>query len=186
MFGTWDEVDNEFGRCQLGTLWRIPQKNDTLRVFLSPAAEAGNAEAQFILACMFERGEGVKKNVYKAFEWYQKGTLSRILQNISALNVLLSPAAEAGLAEAQFSLAYMFERGKGVKKNVYNAFKWYNKGILSRIFQNINTLRAIFFLLAAESGLTDAQINLARMFEIGKGVEANLVEAFGWYKKGTL
>src|SRR5215469_3355050 len=50
----------------------------TLNALLDPAAGAGLREAQFILGTMFERGEGVSADLHKAFEWYQKGRLSRI------------------------------------------------------------------------------------------------------------
>lgn len=36
------------------------------------AAEAGNHDAQFRLAVMYENGEGTKKNKKQAVYWYQK------------------------------------------------------------------------------------------------------------------
>jgi hypothetical protein len=50
------------------------------------------------------------------------------------------PAAEAGDACGQYNLGYMFKTGKGVKANLVKATEWYQKGMLSRILQNINTL----------------------------------------------
>jgi TPR repeat protein len=38
-------------------------------------AEAGDPEAQFIIGYIFYHGKGVKKDLSKALEWYQKGTL---------------------------------------------------------------------------------------------------------------
>jgi hypothetical protein len=39
---------------------------------------------------MFENGEGVELNLVKAVEWYQKGMLSPILQNINTQRVSLA------------------------------------------------------------------------------------------------
>src|SRR5580700_5925612 len=55
----------------------------TLNALLSPAAEAGQMDAQNNLGCMYRDGKGVEANPVKAVEWYQKGVLSRILQNIN-------------------------------------------------------------------------------------------------------
>jgi TPR repeat protein len=112
----------------------------TLSALLSLAAEAGNPSAQFNLGEMYILGKGVEMNPVKAFEWIQKGMLLWILQNIDQLSALLSPAAEAGLPEAQFHLGQILHKGKGVEANPAKAFEWYQKGVLSRILQNINTL----------------------------------------------
>src|SRR6266498_2609460 len=64
--------------------------------------------AQFNLAILYENGEGVEKNLEKAFEWYQK-------------------AADNGDIEAQFHLANSYYFGKGTEKNLEKAFYWYQK-----------------------------------------------------------
>ena len=53
-----------------------------LRVF-RPAAQKGNAEAEFNLGVMYERGNGVSKDPEEAFKW-------------------LRSAADQGLPQAQF------------------------------------------------------------------------------------
>src|SRR5215472_10604338 len=55
------------------------------------------------------------------------------VENISTLNALLDPAAEAGDREAQFNLGVMFRRGEGVSADPHKAFEWIQKGRLSRI-----------------------------------------------------
>jgi TPR repeat protein len=115
----------------------------------------------------------------------QKGTLSRVLQNVKMLSALLSPAAEAGLSSAQYILGLMFQDGEGVDANPVEAVEWCKKGTLSRILQNINTLSA-FFSPAAEAGHVEAQFNLGASYHGGFGVEANQVKAVEWYQKGIL
>jgi Sel1 repeat len=122
-------IDEEIIWYQKGMLPRIIQNIKTLSVLLSSAAEAGDGDAQFNLARMFELGEGVKVNPVKAVEWYQKGMLSRVLQNINTLSALLSPAAETGHVKAQFNLGLAFKFGKGVEANPVKAVEWIQKGM---------------------------------------------------------
>ena len=73
----------------------------------TPLAKQGDADAQFSLGVMYEKGEGVAKDNKAAVKWY---TL----------------AAEQGLADAQFNLGVMYANGTGViKDNVY-AHLWWN------------------------------------------------------------
>jgi TPR repeat protein len=58
------------------------------------AAEAGNADAQFNMALMYERGIGVSKDEQESVIWYRK-------------------SAEQGNSNAQFNLAVMYENGRG-------------------------------------------------------------------------
>jgi Sel1 repeat len=76
-------------------------------------------------------------------------------KNINILSAFVLPAAEAGLALAQYYLAIMYEDGEGVEANLVKAIEWYKKGMLSRILQ-YNTLSALL-LPAAEAGNRDAQ-----------------------------
>jgi uncharacterized protein len=108
---------------------------NTLSTLLLIAAEAGHKSAQYNLGFMFQYGKGVEANIVKALEWYQKGMLSWVLQNINIniLSVLLSAAAEAGHSKAQYNLGVIFQNGEGVKINLVKALEWYQKGILSYI-----------------------------------------------------
>jgi TPR repeat protein len=51
------------------------------------------------------------------------------------LSAFLSPAAEAGLSEAQHNLGWMFEIGERAEANLVKAVEWYQKGMLSRMHQ---------------------------------------------------
>src|SRR6266404_6924940 len=76
---------------------------------LKAKAEAGDAEAQFALAVMYDLGVDVPKNYAESGKWYLK-------------------AANQGLAEAQFKLAVRyFEFGKKAKENYTTAFTWFYK-----------------------------------------------------------
>src|SRR5436853_5053860 len=54
------------------------------------------------------RSKEIKKNLEKAFYWYQK-------------------AAEGNYISAQYNLSYLYKCGKGTEKNLEKAFYWYQK-----------------------------------------------------------
>ena len=78
-------------------------------------------------------------------------------QEIDALRA----RAEAGVAEAQLDLGFMYANGRGVPQDYEKAERWYR--------------------LAAEQGHTTAQNGLGFMYENGAGVPQDYVEAHKWY-----
>ena len=73
---------------------------------LTPLAEQGNAGAQYYLAQMYRRGDGVLQDYKTAVKWYRL-------------------AAEQGDAVAQYNLALMYANGAGVLQDYKTAVKWY-------------------------------------------------------------
>ena len=71
-------------------------------------------------------------------------------------------AAEAGYAEAQYNLGYMYEQGRGVPQDYAKAVEWYRK--------------------AADNGEAAAMYSMGLMYDQGTGVQANLSEAQRWYE----
>ena len=74
-------------------------------------------------------------------------------------------AAEQGVAEAQFSLGWMYRYGRGVPQDDGEAAKWYRK--------------------AAEQGVAAAQVSLGVMYDDGRGVLQDDGEAVKWYRKAA-
>jgi uncharacterized protein len=70
-----------------------------------PLAKQGNAKAQFNLAVMYIKGQGVVQDYKQAVRWY---TL----------------AAEQGDADAQFDLGVMYSVGQGVVQDAVKAHMW--------------------------------------------------------------
>ena len=66
-----------------------------------------------------------------------------------------------GVAEAQYNLALMYDKGQGVTRDYTAAARWYRE--------------------AADQGLAEAQNNLGLMYDKGKGVPRNYIEAYMWY-----
>ena len=71
-------------------------------------AEKGNAEAQFYLGKMLNRGEGTKRNLQEAVYWYQKG-------------------ASQGNPKAMYNLAYLYAYGKELKKTLKKLLSYIHK-----------------------------------------------------------
>jgi TPR repeat protein len=74
-------------------------------------------------------------------------------------------AAEQGDADAQNSLGFAYDNGRGVTQDYAAAFSWYRK--------------------AADQGNADAQYNLGNMYENGTGVTQDYATAFSWYRKAA-
>lgn len=148
-------------------------------------AERGDLDAAFNLATLYDNGYGVPADSEQAMAWYRRAAQKKIGPAEVALTRLerlakaadktkpndpnadaslraLKAVAERGSAEAQFSLAVIYERGVGVVQNYATAAAWYRR--------------------AAEQGLTEAQYNLATLYDEGLGLQKDLDQAVHWYR----
>lgn len=73
--------------------------------------------------------------------------------------------AKRGDADAQYYVANAYEEGRGVGKDMKQAFDWYAK--------------------AADQNHYGAQYKLGMLYENGEGVEKDIKKAFEWYKKSA-
>ena len=92
--------------------------------FCNEKAEEGDAEAQFNLALMYEKGDGIKQDKQKAFYWYKK-------------------AAEQGNAEAQYRLAVMHDKGDGIEQNRSLAQNYYQQACDGDFQEACNKLKQL-------------------------------------------
>jgi localization factor PodJL len=115
--------------------------------WLARAADQGHAESQFVLASLFERGAGVPKDEGQARDLYRRAASAGHIRAMHNLGVLLSAqdtpqdyaeaagwftsAAAAGLADSQFNLALLYERGLGVQQDARKAYFWYQVASLA-------------------------------------------------------
>jgi len=163
-----------------GKLYSSNLPGDTLK-WTRKAAEKGIAQAQFALANLYvQRGEAES-----AVVWYRKaiaqdhhGAFYRLGQLLekgakgvgvdrSESQRLYSIAAsefdvyaQKGDAASQNTLASMYEKGQGMRKNIKMAAKWYDA--------------------AARQGFALAQLNLGRLYATGNGVPRNAYQAAYW------
>lgn len=128
-------------------------------------AQKEDADAQFKLALMYYKGEGVSENKEKAVEWLKK-------------------SAEQGHGRAQNKLAYMYYNGEVVPENKEKAVEWYTKSAeqgnsnsqynLSIMYNSGEGVakdkeKAVEWLKkSAAQGYAIAQNYLARIYDNGK------------------
>ena len=110
--------------------------------WLGYAASAGLAPAQYRLATMYERGQGVTKDVGRARSWYgaaaEKGNVKAMhnlavsesgreggITDYAAAFKWYAQAAAYGLPDSQFNLGILAEHGLGMKKDLAEAYKWF-------------------------------------------------------------
>jgi TPR repeat protein len=105
-----------------------------------PAAEKGDASAQYNIGLLHHDGLGVAQNFVEAAKWFQK-------------------SAEQNFAEAQFSLGNMYRYGRGVPKDYAQAYMWFS---LSASGGHKNASKSRDFL---KGQMTSAQILTAYKLE---------------------
>lgn len=81
--------------------------------------------------------------------------------NYAAAFTYWKPMAEAGNADAQVYLGWLYSRGLGVEKDYAASADWYRR--------------------AAEQGDPNAQYELGLLYELGQGIAADYSEAEHWY-----
>lgn len=73
-----------------------------------PLAEQGNADAQYTLGAMYDKGKGVPQDYVQARQWYEQ-------------------AAAQGHAKAQVNLGLLYDKGQGVPQDYGQARHWWEK-----------------------------------------------------------
>ena len=150
---------------------------ETALRILQPLAEQGDANAQFNLALMYNKGDGVLRDNAEAVKWYRK-------------------AADQGYAAAQFNLALMYEKSPGIPRDYAEANRLYRAAADEGLADAQNNLCGMYLdgrgvsqddaeaaklcRKAADQGLAIAQYNLGLMYENGEGVPQDYVAAYMW------
>ncbi len=143
------------------------------------AANADNAEAQYALAELHLKGEGVAKDFRAAAQLFRRS------------------ADKGGLARSQYALGLLYARGIGVVKSDVEAVLWWQKaadqghhaaitqvGIAlmkgQGIGKNGDAARKMLER-AAEADEVNAQYTLGRMYEQGESVKQDQAVAMKWF-----
>lgn len=143
-----------------------------------PIAEKDNADAQYNLGILYQRGLGVEKNPKTAFIWYKRASANGHTDAMYNLGIMYnkgrvvyrSPkdaikwwkkSAELGNAEAQFNIAVEYFYGRNMGKDVPKAIVWWKK--------------------SARQGNKSARAALYQVYSEGLySIEKNLKEAKRW------
>lgn len=141
-------------------------------------AKAGDGAAQFDLSLIYRSGEVVDKDLAEADYWLQKSAESNFpvaqvdwakwffrRQEYRESMEWFRKAAQAGNADAQHWMAYLYHHGIGVEIDFAASMQWDTK--------------------AAANGLSDAMAGMGYMYEYGEGVTRDYAEAMKWYKRAA-
>ncbi len=111
------------------------------RIYLRLAME-GHAMSQHRLAQMFQWGDGVDKDLERAFGWHLSAALAGLTDayedvgrmyylgdgvpaNVEQAAYWLRRSAQHGNADAQCGLGRLYETGEGVPRDLRRAVHWY-------------------------------------------------------------
>ena len=111
--------------------------------WLRQAALQSQPVAEYWLGTLYERGQGLPKNLALAQQWYAKAAAAGNAKAMYRLGVgyaegwggtpdytsaakWFAAAAQYGVVDAQFNLAVLYERGSGVTASLKNALTWYS------------------------------------------------------------
>ena len=145
---------------------------------LQAAAEAGDPQAQYRLAEVYRRGEGVPQNFVRAAEWY-------------------AAAADQGLSAAMNALAGLYAGGLGVPNDPARAYDLVTTAAESGEAEYLHNLAAVteagigtpadparaadLYAKAAGQGWADSAVALALLYQDGRGVPQDIPRAVELY-----
>jgi TPR repeat protein len=169
-------------------LWSIHKENVLERKFAETArtyhirADQGDADAQYRLGFLYQRGQGAPPDYTEAARWYRK-------------------SADQGYAKAQYGLAFLYHQGQGVPRDDAEALRWSRKAAdqgnaeaqtslgnsyaegLGVPQDDAEALR--WYRQAAGQGEAMAQYALGVMYYQGQGVPQDRTEAVRWYRQAA-
>ncbi len=148
-----------------------------------PHAEAGHAEAQFVLGLAYGSGQGIAKDRTVAVAWYRRAAAQNqahaqfllglallrgdgTAKDLSEAAGWFEKSAQSGNAGAQYQLAIAYARGQGVAQDIAASTQWFER--------------------AAEQGHAEAQYMAGEAYQIGRGVPKNRAWATRWFAKAAL
>ncbi len=132
----------------------------------------GDADAQFELAGLYAKGDGVEQNLTEAVKWYRK-------------------AAEQGHDSAQYKLGLSYQNGKGVSKSDSDAYLWLNisaengtpfngRGRAGELADGVRASLSVSQLEQAENIAKRLQQQISKQVEENYTKIINELNADGW------
>jgi len=164
------------GRCYFEGVGGVPRCYTTSVEWYAKSAEKGISPALCNLGFHYSLGEGVTKNLEKAFELFGKSN-------------------EKGNSSALYNLALCYAEGLGVEKNATKAFELYVKAategnLLASCYEfgtgvekNLGTAMK-WYQRSAQIGYDFAQYKLGTFYFFGTGISQDLEKhAIGYQKQ---
>jgi len=165
-------------------------------------AKKGGKQAQYLFAMLYRDGQGVDRDDVQAVYWlklaaaqkytraqYQLATMLEHGRGVDQADVVAAAkwyrkAAVSGDAGAALHLAMLYAEGQGVKKNDAEALDWAVKSSEAGNREAVSYLHYLLnrITLKASAGDPAAQFVLARMYEQGHGLNADIKQAEQWLR----
>ncbi len=187
---------------QLGSFAFQQQRYDDAIQWYTKAALQGNAEAQFQLAQMYERGQGVEQSDELALNWIKKAAHNRLSKaELMYANMLFfgrgleqsdtnkamvwyKKAANHGQPEAMLKLATLYFENHAEENRLYEALDWTLKAKTFPVTASNASLlhNKIVGVIQqkAQAGEKRAQYEIAKMYQHGIGVSKDLKQGKTW------
>ncbi len=172
-------------------------------------AKAGEADAQYELGIMYLKGQGVEQDRDKAVKWLQAAAksgysladvkLTRIEEQEAKFKQLRN-SADRGDLEAQYEVAMMYLKGRGVQTDETKGLAYLKKAADKGDAKAITRLgiisykgevgkpdykKAVSLLNSVSGNSVLAQYYLGEMYAAGAGVKKDYATAIDWYKKAA-
>jgi len=192
---------------QLGNFAFQQQRYNDAVQWYTKAALQGDKEAQFQLAKMYERGQGVEQSDELALNWIKKAahnglgkaefmyanmlSFGRGLEQKDTKKALLwyERAAEHGHPEAMLKLASLYFENNTENIKLYESLSWALKAATFPVVSNNANLLHNEILktikLRARAGDKYAQYKIATMYQDGIGIEKDAKKAKHWFKQSA-
>ncbi|WP_017932023.1 SEL1-like repeat protein [Robiginitomaculum antarcticum] len=146
------EAGNPIAQMQHGVTLLRSGKAEQGASYVRKAASQGLTPAQYVLGHLYDTGEGVKVDKALARELTQKAAMGGHRVAMYDLAVYYVDEAEAASAAGE---------GPKAQAAMGRAVQWFRK--------------------AGEFGMTDAQFNVAVLYDQGNGIASDPAEAYFWY-----
>lgn len=143
---------------------------------LLPLAQAGDHQAQQIIADFYFAGDGVKRDVRKAVEWYEKAAAGGNIngrRNLGAIYMTESEVQDWAKAEYWY----------GQLANEGDVESMAAMSVLCLISRDDREQSMKWSLKAAEAGHEDAMLNVAKGYVQGKVFPKDFEQARHWFKR---
>lgn len=169
---------------QLGRLYAegqgVTRDDKQAFMWLQKAAQQGVLAAQNNLGVLYQHGRGTEQDYMSALYWYEKAAKQGAKDAQTNLQMLHSQLyrqyredffhtfgeAQKGHMQAQYKLGLMLNNGIGTRRELSEAFKWFQR--------------------AARQNHPDSQLKLALLYYHGQGVEQDLAQARYWLEQAAL
>lgn len=155
------QAGNFKAQYRLGMLYSagklLPRDVEKARVFLTLAAQGGDKDATATLATLGQPAASLTP--------YQRAEFMSATGEHTQAAALYRQLADGGDRRAQTRLAWMFEAGRGVERDLSEA---------ARRFES-----------AAVAGEAEAQYALAVMYRTGKGRERDVAQSLVWLRQAA-